>query len=153
MTLIGMCITLLRVVSVLLAPVLLVMSWRGFMLFGRGRQSMPNTIRSLAFLGALSALIFQSMILVGEVLPAPDSLSLLMSLVLSTSMLIAALIKLSRMQCHPVDELEMIEGHIDVAMAIVELDRMSPDEARVVATECRHRVALLMIEGRVARGG
>lgn len=137
----------LRVLSVLLSPPILVLSWRGFIAFGRGRQSMANTIHSVGLLAAVSALSFQVLILVGITSPSPDSVPLLMSLVFSTAVLATCLLKASRMQCHRVGELEMVEGHIDVAMAIVDLDRLSPLEAAELAARCRHRVAALMIRG------
>lgn len=137
----------LRILIALLSLVTLPLSARGFACFARpGGQTVVNALRSVAFMVGLSSASFQWSFLVGLQPAAPPSPGLLFSLTLILATLVVSLFLLFRLRRRPAMEMARIEEHVDVALAISELDILAPTEAQMYAAECRRRVAEIMIE-------
>ena len=146
-------VLVLRLVLAALALVILPLSFWGFFCFRRrGGQTVSNALRSVAFMIALSSGSFQWSFILGEQRTAPPGPGVLFSLVLIMATLVVCLFLLLRLRRRRAMEMARIEEHVDVALAIAELDILAPEEAQMYATECRRRIAEIMIGRGRARG-
>lgn len=144
----------IRVLLGLVALVILPLGFWGFVCFSRrGGQTLANGMRAAAFMIAMSSGSFQWAFFLGEQPTAPPGPAVLFSLTLTLATLVVSLILLLRLRHRRAMEMARIEEHAGVALAISDLARLSPTEAEMYATECRRRIAEIMIErGRSSRG-
>lgn len=147
-------VLVLRIILAVVALAIAPLSFWGFVCFARrGGQTVANALRSVAFMIAMSSGSFQWAFFLGEQPTAPPGPGVLFSLTLILSTLVVCLFLLLRLRRRRAMEMARIEEHADVAIAIAELATLSPIEAEMYATECRRRIAEIMIErGRGARG-
>lgn len=122
------------------------LSFSGFCRFGRGDQGFSNGLRSIALLGGVSTGSYQLRFFAegtGGYVPGP---SVLLSLTMSIALLVVSMLLLWRIRGRDSGQLDFLERHIDVSLAISELDALDRDAAQALAADCRRRVALKLLE-------
>lgn len=129
-------ILLLRGALLLLAPVCLVLTWRGFLAFGDGRMTITQHSQAQVFCYALAVLIAQPVYLF-----FPGSPVLLLALLLTAASLGLAIGLRWRMLKSGLRDTQAIVDRPDLTLPMVELAALDEGSAQALAQEARHRIA------------
>lgn len=138
-------VLVVRVCIAVLAVPIIVISVCGFIRAGRGSPRLADAIYALAFLNAVGNGAFQFNYFILGVAGAPPSgwgLFALTSVVVSLGFALLSIMRLRKM---PMDIFDKFRAHMDVAMAMIDLARVNPSSAMMMADDCRRLTAKTVI--------
>lgn len=129
-------IFILRGLLLILAPLCVAMTWRGFKAFAAGQMTITEHSQAQVFCYALAVLIAQPVYMF-----FPGSPVLLLALLLTATSLGLAIWLRGRMLRLGLRETQDIVNRPDLALPMVQLAELDPDAAKELAQQARHLIA------------